>query len=63
MNHDEFDADRIQDIDEAEAFDLPLDVDWREPESSSLTWDEETVRVLHREIAFRARRVSSDRLY
>lgn len=39
-----------------------VEQDWFEPESSSLTWDEEIVRETHREIAFRARKASSERL-
>ncbi|MBV8881044.1 MAG: hypothetical protein JO332_13835 [Planctomycetaceae bacterium] len=39
------------------------DVDWSEPEWPSLTWDEETARNAHREIAYRARKASSDRLF
>jgi hypothetical protein len=37
--------------------------EWAEVESSSLTWDEETVRDSHREISLRARRASGNRPY
>ena len=57
----EFDADWILDVENAEADEFVPAADWNEVESSSLTWDEETVRELHREIAVRARRASAER--
>jgi len=59
-NH-EFDADWILEVDNAGADDFVPGDDWSEAESSSLTWDEETVRELHREISWKARRASSER--
>lgn len=55
----EFDAEWIRDFDAAFADDADYgSEDWSRPESSSLTWDEETVRDSHREIAYKARRAS-----
>jgi hypothetical protein len=62
--NDEYAAEWIQDADAAEAeAGYGETQDWSEPESSSLTWDDEIVRETHREIAYRARKASSDRLY
>ena len=54
--HDEDFADEGIEHDDA-AF-APDPEDFTEVESSALTWDEETVRESHRDVALRARRAS-----
>jgi hypothetical protein len=54
-NHEDFADDGILDDDAAFA---PDPEDFTEVESSALTWDEETVRESHRDVALRARRAS-----
>lgn len=49
--------------DEEFEFDEPAEAELPEIESSALTWDEETVRETHREIALRSRRASAERLF
>ena len=63
MNHtnEDFGGEWIEDAGGEAGF--PDAEDFSEPESSALTWDEETVRVTHREVSLRARRASSDRIY
>jgi hypothetical protein len=60
---DESAADWTQDLNDAdlETQDSSQE-DWNQEEFSSLTWDEETIRETHREIALRASRASSRRV-
>jgi len=60
QNFEELTDEWIADDDLAE---YPEAGDFPEEDSSALTWDEETVREAHREIALRSTRMSGRRLF